>query len=137
MPRHSISDVYPDAERALGDLLADLGTTGSETPSTLQSDLPYIRLTRTGGSDDLVTDTSTVSVDVFAASADDAKATAEQIRQRLTWGPFISDVPFNTAHGLIDRARTNVGPFMLAPTDSDNLRLCAASYIVSMRRASA
>lgn len=125
---------FPDAERALGDLLADLGTCGTETPLTLQDGLPYIRLSRTGGTDDLVTDTATVSVDVFAADASSAKNTAALVRQRLIRGPLLADVSFATAHGLVDQVRTAIGPQMIPPTDSDNLRLCAASYTVHMRR---
>jgi hypothetical protein len=125
---------FPDAERAVCDLLASLGTTGTETPAALQSELPYIRVTRTGGADDRVTDTATVSVDVFAADATTAKAVAEQARQRLTMGPFLSDVPFATGHGRVDRARTVTGPQMLPPSDGDDMRLAAASYQVSLRR---
>jgi hypothetical protein len=125
---------FPDAERAVCDLLSSLGTTGTETPAALQSEVPYIRVTRTGGSDDEVTDTATVSVDVFAADADTAKATAEQVRQRLILGPFSSDASFITDHGRIDRARTLAGPQVLPPTDSDNLRLAVASYSITLRR---
>jgi hypothetical protein len=125
---------FPDVERAVCDLLAGLGATGTETPAGLQSQLPYIRVTRTGGSDDRVTDTATVSVDVFAADATTAKAVAGQARQRLTMGPFLSDVPFGTGHGRIDRARTVTGPQMLPASDGDNLRLAVASYSVALRR---
>jgi hypothetical protein len=125
---------YPDVTRAVCDLLEDLGTTGTETPADLEANLPYIRVTRTGGADDLVTDTATVSVDVFAANATDAKDTAEQARQRLTLGPFGTGTSFATGHGRIDRARTVTAPQMLPPTDTDNLRLVVASYQVQMRR---
>lgn len=125
---------FPDVTRAVCDLLGDLGTTGTETPADLQSEVPYIRVTRTGGADDLVTDTATVSVDVFAASASDAKDTAEQARQRLILGPFGTGTPFVTDHGRIDRARTVTAPQALPPTDTDNLRLVVATYQVQMRR---
>lgn len=126
--------VYPDATRAVCDLLASLGTCGTETPATLENDVPYIRVTRTGGSDDLVFDSSTVSVDVFAGDATTAKAVAEQARQRLVMGPFATGVDYRTAHGRIDTARTVVAPQLLPPTDSDNLRLAVASYRITMRR---
>lgn len=126
--------VFPDVAHALCDLLADLGTCGTETPKALQSSLPYIRVTRTGGADDLVTDKANVSVDVFAANADDAKSVAEQARQRLTLGPFLAGLEYRTAHGRIDKARTAVAPQLLPPTDSDNLRLAVASYQIEMRR---
>lgn len=125
---------WPDAERAVGDLLASLGTCGRETPETLQSALPYLRITRTGGTDDGVTDTAHVSVDVFAASADDAKAAAEQARQILIRPVSDGGTARDTAHGRIDLITTDSGPFLLPPTDSDNLRLAAASYAVTMRK---
>lgn len=120
---------WPDVELALGDFLADLGTCGAETPLALQDSLPYIRLSRTGGGDDrMVTDTATVSVDVFAANPDDAKQLAETIRQRLLFG-----LPAKTAHGVLDFARTAVAAIQTPPTDSDNLRLAVASYVISAR----
>lgn len=126
--------VFPDAEHAVCDLLADLGTCGTETPASLQSALPYIRVARTGGADDLVTDTASVSVDVFASGATEAMAVAEQARQRLTLGPFLAGLQYRTAHGRIDRARTVAAPQQLPPTDSDNLRMAVASYRIEMRR---
>ena len=120
---------FSDAERATGDLLSSLGTTGSETPLTLQSSVPYIRLTRTGGADDRITDTATVSVDVFAPDAGTAKSVAEQVRALL-----LAAEGAPTAHGVIDSARTVTGPFVTPATDTDNLRLAAASYRITMRR---
>lgn len=121
---------WPDGERALCDLLASLGTTGTETPATLESETPYIRVTRTGGSDDhRATDTGTFSIDVFATGATTAKAAAEQVRQTLLTG-----LPAQTDHGQLDWAFTDVGPQLLPPSDTDNLRLAVASYKISMRR---
>lgn len=120
---------WPDAELALCDLLADLATCGTETPGTLQQQLPYIRVTRTGGADDrMVTDRATVSVDVFAADSGTAKQLAETIRQRL-----LNGLPAATAHGVLDYAATSVAAIQAPPTDSDNLRLAVASYIISAR----
>lgn len=124
---------FPDPERALGDLLADLGTTGNKTTVTLQDTLPYIRIRRTGGSDDEITDSATVSADVFAADADAAKALAERIRARLISGPF-AGTSFRTGHGVIDRAATAVAPQLIPATDSANLALAVASYRITMRR---
>lgn len=120
---------WPDVERAVGDFLAPLGATGSETPQALQSQVPYLRIGRTGGADDRTTDRANVSIDVFAADADTARQVAGQVRQML-----LLKLPAVTAHGVIDWASTNSAPFMTPPTDSDNLRLCAANYTVSMRR---
>lgn len=129
----TVPDPYPDVERVLADLLAGFGTCGSETPQSLESEVPYIRLTRTGDAgSDRVTDRATVRVDVFAADLDDAKDTAGQIRQLILFG-----LPAKGAHGQLDWGRLNTGPSALPPTDSDNLRLVTAGYTVSMRRTAA
>lgn len=121
---------YPDIERVTCDALGEFGTCGTETPQDLQSSAPYIRVTRTGDAgSDRVTDRASVSVDVFAANADDAKSVAAQVRQFL-----ISGLPVMTAHGQLDYARLATGPSLLPPTDSDNLRLVTSGYMVSMRR---
>jgi hypothetical protein len=129
----AIALTFPDAERAVCDLLAGLGSAGTETRPSLQGTLSYLRVTRTGGSDDGITDISTVSVDVFAASAGQAKAVAEQARQLLTGR--IGLLPARaTAHGVVDRVTTITGPARLPATDSAGLRMVVASYRVSMRK---
>lgn len=133
-PSATVTLTWPDVELALCDLLGALGTCGTETLRSLASTLPYIRVTRTGGADDLVTDTATVSIDVFAVNAGDARTTAERVRQRLVFGPFRSGGGFATAHGLIDRVTTVSGPVRLPPTNSGSLRMVVASYSVTMRR---
>jgi hypothetical protein len=120
--------VFPDVERAVGDLVGDLGTAGSETSITLQSSLPYIRIRRLGGSDDRVTDAARVDVHVYDTNATDAKAIAGQIRQRLISGPSV------TTHGIIDRAWTEVGPQMIPADDTADIRQVVATYRISMRR---
>ena len=127
--------VYPDVPHAVCDLLAGLANGADiETPADLQDQVPWIRVTRTGGQSDLITDTASLVIDVFAAGATEANAIAAKILQRLIRGPFRSDVSFQTAHGQVDKATVSVGPTLLPPTDSDNLRLVTASYNVSMRR---
>jgi hypothetical protein len=125
---------WPDVERAVCDLLAGLGSTGTETRPSLQTTLPYIRVTRTGGSDDGVTDAATISVDVFAQGATQAKAVAEQARQLLAGSSPGSLPARQTDHGVVDRVITNSGPVRLPATDSAGLRMAVASYRVSMRR---
>jgi hypothetical protein len=127
---------FPDPERAVGDLLADLaaGGSGNKTYTSLQSGpLPYIRVRRTAGSDDEITDSSVIDISVFADDASTAKSVAESCRQRLTSGPF-RGTSFITAHGRIDRAVTDVAPQLVTTTDSANLQLVAASYRITMRR---
>ena len=127
---------FPDPERAVGDLLGDLaaGGAGNKTYTSLQSGpLPYIRVRRTAGTDDEITDSATVDVSVFAADATEAKSVAESCRQRLISGPF-AGTTFITAHGRIDRAVTDVAPQLVTATDSANLQLAVASYRITMRR---
>lgn len=127
--------VYPDVPHAVCDLLASLATGADiETPANLQSQVPWIRVTRTGGESDLVTDRAPIVVDVFASGATGAWDVAKRALQRLITGPFRSDVSFRTEHGQVDKVTVSVGPQLLPPTDSDNLRLVTASYNVSMRR---
>ena len=118
---------WPDVERMLGDLLADLGTVGSETDTNLQANLPFIRVHRIGGSDNRVTDAARVDVDVYTTDATTGKTLTETIRQRLVSGPSA------TAHGVIDRAWTESGP-QTAPTDDPNLRRVITTYRISYRR---
>lgn len=127
---------WPDAERVVADLLSPLGTVGTETPQALQSSLPYFRVGRTGGSDNGVTDSAFIAVAAFAGSADDAKRAAGQARQTLVRKPSEGGPEKSTAHGRLDSITTASGPLMTPPTDSDNLRLCAATYQVTMRKAS-
>jgi hypothetical protein len=119
---------FPDAERAVLAAVADLGITGVETPATLADSLPFIRVQRTGGGDDRITDTADAEVSVFATGLTQAKAVAETIRQRLLAGGI------GTSHGVIDSARTTAGPVAVPPTDSANLRQVTTSYQVTMRR---
>lgn len=51
-------------------------TAGAETPPDLEDRLPFIRVERIGGSDARFTDHPRIAVDVFAATADEARALA-------------------------------------------------------------
>lgn len=125
---------WPDAELAMCELLEELGTTGTETLPDLATTLPYIRITRTGGTDDGVTDVSTVSVDVFAASATQAKSLADKCRSLLVGSGLGTPPARQTGNGTVDRVTTISGPVRLPPTNSGSLRMVVASYRVSMRR---
>lgn len=125
----TVAAPYPPVELAVCDFLADLGTCGTETPAATETELPYIRVNRTGGADDRITDEATVSVDVFDANRSDALALAETIRARLTM-----QLPATTGHGTLDFAATAVAPGQSPPTDTDNLRLAVASYRITLRR---
>lgn len=119
---------FPDVERAVCDLLDDLGTVGTETGADLQDTLPFILVVVIGGTDNRISDLPRVDVRVYAGGATQAKGIAETVRQRLIAGPNA------TAHGVLDKARTEVRPQVLPAADSENLRMVAATYRISLRR---
>lgn len=119
---------FPQVERIVAAVVADLGQTGVETSTTLQENLPFIRIRRIGGSDDRVTDVARVDVRVYDADLSAAKTLAETIRQRLISRP--SATPF----GVLDRADTEVGPQEVPGPDPDHYRVVSTTYRVSVRR---
>ncbi|HVX20884.1 MAG TPA: hypothetical protein VHB02_06030 [Acidimicrobiales bacterium] len=124
-----MTDLAPfvDLELAVMDLLGDLAPTGTVTPPNLADELPFIRVTRYGGGDNLITDTARLDIDTFATSWPACKALAEQVRQRLlSW-------PHTTSAGVIDRVSTDTGPHQV-PWDNPNVRCFAAAYRVTGRR---
>jgi hypothetical protein len=126
---------FSDVEHMLMDALADLVTdpadVGTVIPADLQNRLAagrkVIRVRRIGGSDDRISDYPRVDVETFGATRADAWPLAESIRQRLISGPQ------RTAHGLIDRATTEVGPQEI-PYDDPDVRRVLATYRLSTRR---
>lgn len=121
--------LFPDVADVFCDLLARFGQTGLITPPNLGDVLPFIRSKTVGGSDDLVTDRTSVDVDVFAASMPAAVLLGEQIRQFLEAGPHIVD------GAVIDFARTVARPRLLTDmTLQTGVFRCIATYRVSTRR---
>lgn len=119
---------FPQVERIVAAVVADLGATGAETSTDLQENLPFIRIRRIGGSDDRVTDVARVDVRVYDAELSDAKNLSETIRQRLISRPSA------TAHGVLDRAETEVAPQEVPGPDPDHYRVVSTTYRVSVRR---
>lgn len=131
---------WPDAARAVGDLLAPLvaaGSVGGETPAALQSLVPFIRVTQSSSTDDGVTERAHLTVAVFAADATAARALAGQVRQTLIRPVSQGGPGRGTAHGRLDLITADSGPVLLPPTDSDNLRQAVAGYTVTSRKESA
>ena len=121
---------FPDIEAALLDLLAPLvatGHVGTTTPTDLAGTLPFIRLDVFSGTDDLITDTSRVAVDVFAAKRSDGIPLAEQVRQTIIAYPHV------IGSVIIDRAGTLTRPAE-TPWDGTGVRRWSATYTVSARR---
>lgn len=119
--------VYPDLEAAVIELLTDLGTCDVVTPSNLQSVLPFIRVVRSGGSDDRITDTAKVDIDVFAADRTVAIALARTVQQRML------SFPHSLTNCVIDRVDTSLSPSVV-PWANNLLDLATATYSVSARR---
>ena len=119
---------FPKPARIVAALLTDLGTTGGETSTTLQDDLPFIRVRRIGGADDRVTDIARVDVRVYDTNLTAAEDLSETIRQRLISGPA------TTVHGVLDRAATEVGPQEVPGPAPDHYRVVSTTYRVSVRR---
>ncbi len=124
-----MADLPPflDVETALVELFSDLATTGTVTPPSLLTSLPFVRVTRIGGLDTRLFDTARVDVDSFGATRAVSYDLAEACRQRLLSYPQV------TAAGVIDLVVTNAGPHEV-PWGDTNVRRFTASYSISARR---
>ena len=126
---------FPDVEACLRELFADLVVDPTDVGTVIPADLQdrinagrnVIRLYRIGGSDDWYTDRPRVMVENYDATVAAAKASAEQVRQRLILRPH------RTSVGVIDRAVTETGPAEWPYTDP-SIRLIRATYRLSLRR---
>lgn len=127
-----VLDAWPKAVRVVADILAPLGLVVGETGTDLQQQITthgqVIRVRRVGGADDGITDAARIDVRVYAADLSDAEDTAEAVRQRLI------SKPWATAHGVLDRAETEVGPQETPSPDPEHYRVVSATYRVSVRR---
>lgn len=125
---------WPTAVRIVAAVLDDLGEvvgeTGTNLLELLQDDGKVIRVRRIGGSDDRFTDTARVDLRVYAVDLSSAEQTAEACRQRLISGPHA------TAHGVLDRAVTEVGPQEIPGPDPENYRVVNTTFRASVRRRS-
>lgn len=118
---------WPDLEAAVIELLSDLGTCGVVAPSNLQSELPFIRIVRSGGNDDRITDTAKVDIDVFAAARSDAITLARTVQQRML------SFPHSQTGCVIDRVETSLAPSVV-PWTNTLVALATATYTVTARR---
>jgi hypothetical protein len=123
---------YPDVEAKMAAALEQFvvaGRVGTETPADLAQKLPFIRVTRRGGSDNGVTDRARIDVEVFAATRAIGYPLIEKIRQHLIQtSAYRADDPF-------DVVRCDVGPQELPWGDGRTVRRWTTSYSVSSRRA--
>jgi len=118
---------YPDLEVALSSWLKsqDLATdAGTVTPSVIPDG--FVRVTKGGGTDDTITDSSIIDVDVFHSSRGNAFDMSEAIRDALTPRTRVGSA-------IIDRVRTGASPRQM-PWDNTNIKRFSASYTISVRR---
>ncbi|WP_369147042.1 hypothetical protein [Streptomyces sp. R44] len=101
---------------------------GAETPPDLEERLPFIRVERLGGSDGRFRQHPRVAVDVFAATADEARSTSSAVRDALLFlrgevrGAVVSDV------------RCDSGPSR-QPWANTEIHRRGATYTVTLRDA--
>jgi hypothetical protein len=120
----------PDIEAVLNPWAEELtgAFSAAETPDDLEEQLPVIRIERIGGADDRFSQSPRVAVDVFAATADEARTLANSLRDALV---FLS----GPVHGAVIRGvRCDAGPTRL-PWANPAVHRRGATYTVSLRAA--
>jgi hypothetical protein len=97
----------------------------AETPADLETRLPVIRVERIGGSDERFTEHPRVAVDVFAATADEARTLASRVRDALLFlrGPV--------GGAVVRDVRCDSGPTR-QPWANEAVHRRGASYTVSL-----
>ncbi|MFB7823881.1 hypothetical protein [Streptomyces hydrogenans] len=101
---------------------------GAETPPDLEERIPFVRVERVGGADDRFRQHPRVAVDVFAATADEARAVSSAARDALialrgeVRGAVVSDV------------RCDAGPSR-QPWANPEIHRRGATYTVTLRDA--
>lgn len=100
----------------------------AETPADLEHQLPMIRVERVAGFDERFSLHPRIAVDVFAATADEARTLANSVRDALV---FLSG-PVNGA--VIRSVRCDAGPSR-QPWANEAVYRRGASYTVSLRAA--
>lgn len=100
----------------------------AETPADLEERLPVVRVERIGGGDARFRGHPRVAVDVFAATADEARTLSNAIRDALL---FLRG-PVNGA--VISGIRCDAGPSR-QPWANESVHRRGATYTVSLRPA--
>jgi hypothetical protein len=128
--------LWPDVHSILFLLFADLcdNVISPPRPEDYQDLMPLILVRRLGGSDDRITDTARVDVEVYVSEDPEAGGgwqvafdLAGRCQQRLLNRPHI------TSAGRIDTVTTESSPAQI-PHDDQAVRLVAATYRISFRR---
>lgn len=120
----------PDIEAVLNPWAEELtgAFAGAETPADLETRLPVIRIERDGGSDARFSGHPRVFVDVFAATADEARTLSNTLRDAL----LLLRGPVRGA--VIRDVRCDAGPSR-RPWANEAVHRRGATYTVSYRAA--
>ncbi|MGW6948981.1 hypothetical protein ACWGHD_18905 [Streptomyces xanthophaeus] len=103
-------------------------TSASETPPDLEDLLPFIRVERVGGPDERFTAHPRIAVDVFAATADEARTLAGRVSDALVFlrGPV--------GDAVVRRVTCDSGPSR-QPWANPAIHRRGAAYTVSLHPA--
>lgn len=103
-------------------------TAGAETPADLEDRLPFVRVERVGGPDERFSAHPRIAVDVFAATADEARTLARSVSDALTFlrGPV--------GDAVVRGVRCDAGPSR-QPWANPAIYRRGATYTVSLHAA--
>lgn len=122
---------FPDVEYELCRLIPDAVSgvkADTVTPADWTGNLPFCRVTRTGGGDDRITDTAFITVEFFAATRTAAMAGFEAVRQYLTQ----EETP-----GVFDTiTAASGGPKDIPWNDANTPRRLIGEFVATTRRQS-
>lgn len=119
---------FPDIEKVVRDIVEPLATPYTELPTSFP--VPAVRITRTGGRDDGVTDYPTVEITTYGSSRAEAWEVDGLIRQRVlaSGATAVNNV-------VVDFAKT-VTPTQQLPDPREDIRVVTSSYRFGLRRPS-
>ena len=117
---------FPDAEAVVIDIISPVAPGYTELPDGFIPDA--IRVTRTGGADDGITDSALVEVTSFGSSRARAWQMDGEVRQHIL---AAGGSAFNGV--LVDQSRTAI-PSQQLPDPRDDVRVVTSSYRLAFRR---
>lgn len=131
-----VRDPFPDIQAAMMDVIDAAGITGTdgtltsgvETPADFAGSLPFARVHRLGGGDDGITDSASVTIDVFASKYADAFGISEELRQIFTSGPI------SVGPAVLGYSTVVTGPLYIPWSANDSPRRFATTYRTTARR---
>lgn len=122
--------MYADVEALLVTYLAsvpDVTGVAVDLPANVLTRLPFIQVNRVGGSDDYITDSATVDIDVFHSTRGAASALARIVHATMM------RLRHTAVNGvLVDSVETVTGPQWIDYQD-ENLQRYVATYQIDSR----